>query len=97
MTQDEKDCLLGLAKAGLKEPVWINRVVETKVCPVTGGQLFLSATRAREALAVLQSRGYVEADGLQMWTAAVWITEKGLKKAASYENNDVQSVSFRVG
>jgi hypothetical protein len=46
---------------------------------------------------VLISRGYVEADGLQMWTAAVWITEKGLKKAASYENNDVQSVSFRVG
>ena len=97
MTQDEKDCLLGLARVGLREPVWINRVVEVSICPVTGGQLFLSATRAREALAVLQSRGYVEADGLQMWTAAVWITEKGLKKAASYENNDVQAVSFRVG
>ena len=97
MTQDEKDCLLGLARAGLREPVWINRVVETKVCPVTGGQLFLSATRAREAISVLQSRGYVETDGLQMWTAACWITEKGLKKASSYENNDVQAVSFRVG
>lgn len=88
MADDVRDVLLNLARVGLNEPVWINRVVPTTVCEVTGGQLFLSSTRVREACRTLASQGLIDSDELSAWTAAVWITEKGMKRAASYDKKE---------
>ena len=80
MNDVERACLRALQSRGVGEPVWVNRVLPTDTCPVTGGQLFLSPDKARPACLALAAKGYVELDGPERWTMSVELTEKGARK-----------------
>jgi hypothetical protein len=80
MNDVERACLRALQSQGVGEPVWVNRVLATDTCPVTGGQLFLSPDKARPACLALAAKGYVELDGPERWTMSVELTEKGARK-----------------